>query len=141
MSALSQVDKLLLFDYLFDYECNIKLHSGKYDIADTALREFLDSNNIVIDSYCNRNKNKIHTYTNYLLFSSHSNHKLSGKDKVHHLLRHIRNSVAHSLIDKEKRKWFVLTDKNSNGSENMIGKIRYDLLPSLIAELKKTKQL
>jgi hypothetical protein len=62
--------------------------------------------------------------------------KESGKknDIAHDLLRHIRNAVAHALINKtsSRKKTLNLTDVNKNGKKTMRGNISEGLLFDLI---------
>ena len=81
---------------------------------------------------------------NYFIYTHDSGNKTKAnpnpvKDEAHDLLRHIRNSIAHSLVTRPQRKnAFQLQDKNKCGNESMLARIRVDLLKPLIEEIKQT---
>ena len=60
-------------------------------------------------------------------------------DEVHHLLRHLRNAIAHGRIRKKGSKLFQFSDETPDGNGvTMIGEIDYKLFFELIDLAKKT---
>lgn len=126
-----------LYIFLIYFEKEIKSKSGSYNITDPAFISFCNLNNIKCkESIAKKETVKKDRNENYFFFSTIKN-VISQNDKAHHLLRHIRNSIAHALIFKSKN-YYYFKDFNSNNKLSMIGKIRIDLFNSFVAELVKT---
>ncbi|MFR3330381.1 MAG: hypothetical protein ACLTSL_09520 [Odoribacter splanchnicus] len=138
---LSQEDIFKLYEYLTLFESNIKEYCGTFNFSDTRIQDFQDKANLVLRAYtANRyilgSSVKQNKY--YLIFEAKKPKKEEYNDIAFHLLRHLRNSIAHALIRK-KGKNFFLEDKNSNGSITCQGNIRRDLFYELINKIIETK--
>ncbi len=130
----------ILYTYLIHFEKDIKMKSGSFDITAKSFIEFCKLNDIKCkNSLAKPELDKRSRTANYFLFDS-AKTIMSKTDKAHHLFRHIRNSIAHALVTKEKG-YYILIDKNSSGNLSMTGKIRIDLFESFIAELRRTASL
>jgi hypothetical protein len=136
--GLSKRDDMpTLYAYLVNYEKDIKSKSGSFDINSASFASFCKSNNIKWkNSLEKRELDKKDKSENYFFFNT-TQKKISKNDTAHHLLRHIRNSIAHALVSK-KDNYYILIDKNSNLNISMTAKIRIDLFDSFITELIKT---
>lgn len=129
-----------LYTYLIFFEKVIKSKSGSYNIKLPAFISFCKLNGIKCkDSIAKKEIDKKDRNENYFFFSTTKN-LVSQNDKAHHLLRHIRNSIAHALISKSKN-YYYFTDYNSNNNLSMTGKIRTDLFKSFVIELVKSSGL
>ncbi len=136
--GLSKRDDIpILYTFLISFEKDIKSKAGAYNIESSTFVKFCKSNGIKCkDSIAKKEIDKKDKTENYFFFSTNRN-IVSKQDKAHHLLRHIRNSIAHALVSKKKQ-YYLLTDYNSNKNLSMNAKIRVDLFESFIAELVKT---
>lgn len=135
--GLSKRDDMpTLYTYLVNYENDIKSKSGLFDINAPSFAAFCKLNSIKCkDSLAKSELDKKDKTENYFFFNASPN-QISQKDKAHHLLRHLRNSIAHALVSK-KNNCYYLIDYNSNKNLSMTGKIRTDLFESFISELIK----
>lgn len=136
-----QNDIPALYSFLFLYETELKTSVGLFDIENKELKVFLQKNQIYLGALNKTDEKKSKKYEWHILYRQNINDKISKNDKVHHLLRHIRNSIANCTIKKERGNIFLLTDKKSNGENTMEGRIKVDLFYSLIENLIKTKKL
>lgn len=133
------IDMPTLYSYLIIFERELKSKAGNFYIDAQTIILFGKTNNIkVINSLSKAEFNKKDKYDNYMFFNSSPN-QVSKSDKAHHLLRHIRNSIAHAMIKKEK-KYYYLKDYNSNMKLSMTAKIRIDLFDSFVFELTNTSK-
>ena len=141
MNKLSKEDIVRLYDYLYDYESLYKVEANNFDLKNEEFQTFLKNKEILLGSLSATNRKKATSIANSILYDSSKN-KTSGTDKLHHLLRHIRNSFAHGLITKKtinKKAYFVVHDKNLAGNISMEGRIDSSLLFELINQIVKTK--
>lgn len=130
-----------LYVFLIIFEKHIKSKVGTYNFEDSPFKKFCDNNDIkCVKSMAERELKKKSKYGNYFFFSVSTNNKVSKDDVAHHLFRHIRNSIAHALVEKNGNTYY-LTDKNTNGNPSMEAKIKIDLFDSFISELEKTKKI
>lgn len=141
----NQSDKLLLYECLEILNETIKGTQGQFNSSDSKLKEFLEKNDIILCKYGKRSIAKVKDKPNYFVYSFDSESRDKTKsDNAHDLLRHIRNSIAHSLVDKIKKSkglfYFKMRDKNKCGNETMLASIRTDLLKSLIEVVKNAKR-
>lgn len=136
--GLSKHDDMpTLYSYLIVFERELKSKAGSFNIDAPSFILFCKTNNIkVANSLSKTELNKKDKYDNYVLFNSFAN-QVSKSDKAHHLLRHIRNSIAHALI-KKKKNYYYFEDYNSSMNLSMTAKIRIDLFDSFIFELTNT---
>ena len=137
-NSISEADKAKMFDYLKEYQENIKKNFGEYDIMNKKLLKFLSTNDIFIGRMNKKciEKSKRHQY--YMLFEQ-DKPRNKDNDVAHHLLRHIRNSIAHGRIDKKGNVFFKLEDYSTNGlTKTMIGLLNYKLFFELIDQLQNT---
>lgn len=137
---LSPIDISNLYLYLYDYENEIKGAPGSFDITNKMIDEFIKKHDIYLDT-CNKKKlttAKKHKF--YFLFDQQKNSKVSKDDKAHHLLRHIRNSIAHCLIKRNDQNSNVYEMTDSNGHRNtMYGYINTSVFYQLITLLIQSK--
>ncbi|MCH5213683.1 MAG: hypothetical protein J1E97_00715 [Muribaculaceae bacterium] len=137
-----------LFDYLMIYPDEIEKYKGWFNIKDNVVDKFLNHNDIFYGSYKKDNILKAKKHQWYLLFEQNKNSKKSGSDVAHHLLRHIRNAIAHAniekIIKKEKKvnhQILSLKDYSINGnSQTMDGRIESKLFYQLIDLILQTKK-
>ncbi len=126
-----------LYSYLVCIEREIKQKGGRYNMNLKSFQTFCAQNDIKCkNSMAKRELDKKGKTNNYFFFDATPN-LISKKDSAHHLMRHIRNSIAHALVYKDK-KYYILTDKNSNNNPSMTGRIRIDLFESFVLELQRT---
>lgn len=96
---LSERNKVKIYDYISLYEWNISKRFGEFNLKDTDLISFRESNSILLGSLCNSNKDKIRKYKFFILWDDDKPSKYNKdvkNDSAHNLLRHIRNSMAHA---------------------------------------------
>ena len=135
---ISETDKAKMFDYLKDYQDNIKANFGKYNLADRKLQRFLSINDIYIGRLNQKCKGKAINHQYHILYEQNKP-KNKVNDEVHHLLRHLRNAIAHGRIRKKGSKLFQFSDETPDGnSVTMIGEIDYKLFFELIDLAKNT---
>lgn len=140
MNKLSQQDKIWAFDYLARYENEIKQHVGHFHIEDNAVVQFMNENDIYLNSYCQKAQRQAGGHRNFCIYEQRRNSKVSGSDKAHHFLRHIRNCIAHGLIRKDRGQMFALHDVDMNSNESMKGRIQVPILKQFIDILIQTKR-
>lgn len=142
-NKLSKENIIALYEYLCEYEKEIKPYPESYDYMNDGFQRFIRQNNIFLNSLApTHRKTAQKKGSNYILYDSKRNTS-SGKDKVHHLLRHIRNSIAHGQISKErksKKVYYRLIDKNKSGNDSMISYIEEHFFYQIINQLIKTKE-
>ena len=122
INNLSKEEINSFYDFVCDYELNIKNKYGNYNLNDTKLIAFCATNHIAL-------KNKRSKLPYLFWFSTHQDKRTKINDKAHHLMRHIRNAFAHGLIKKEGK----------SISNTMGGHIRCDLFWAMLDLLKHTK--
>lgn len=140
---LSERNKVKIYDYISLYEWNISKRFGEFNLKDTDLISFRESNSILLGSLCNSNKDKIRKYKFFILWDDDKPSKYNKdvkNDSAHNLLRHIRNNMAHGLIFAENRQKFALEDLNKNNNVSMYGKISSKLLFQLIEAIIQTSK-
>lgn len=137
-NVISEPDKAKMFDYLKDYQDNIKPNFGKYNLVDKKLQKFLSVNDIYIGRLNQKCKGKAINHQYHILYEQNKP-KNKVNDEVHHLLRHLRNAMAHGRIRKKGSKLFQFSDETPDGNGvTMIGEIDYKLFFELIDLAKKT---
>ena len=120
------------YEFLCEYEKNIKNEYGSFDFKNQQFQRFCTTNKI-------DPKNKKSSLPNKFWFTSRQDPKTKVNDVAHHLLRHIRNAFAHGLV-RRKGKYIILEDYNRNGNQSMCGKIHESLIWQFIETLKQTKK-
>lgn len=100
-NVISETDKAKMFDYLKDYQDNIKVNFGKYNLSDKKLQKFLSVNDIYLGKLNQKCKGIAPNHQYHILYEQ-NRPKNKANDEVHHLLRHIRNTIAHGRIKKER---------------------------------------
>lgn len=136
-NTISKSDKAKMFDYLKDYQDNIKQNFGNYDYDNKIFQKFISTNDIYLGRLNNICKSEASKHQYYILFEQ-DKPKNKSNDSLHHLLRHLRNAVAHGKI-KKVGSTFLLEDTTKNGKKNtMSGKIDYKLFFDLIDMAKNT---
>lgn len=140
MSKLSQQDKIWAFNFLTQYENEIKRYAGQFHIEDNVVVRFIDENDVYLRSFCQKSKKQAVHHRNFCIYDQRRNSKVSGSDKAHHFLRHIRNCIAHGLIRKERGQIFVLHDLDKNSRESMMGRFKVPILQQFIQILIQTKR-
>lgn len=138
INGLQVKDVILLYNYLSMYEISVKEFSGKFDIDDKKVKTFLDRYDIYLTTMAKKNLSKANKHKLYVRFEQKKNSKASGSDIAHHLLRHIRNSIAHVRIEKQAGDIYVLTDNNGK-VDTMETKLPEKVLKGLIEVLLKSK--
>ena len=137
-NIISKADKAKMFDYLGEYENVIKKKRGQFDFNDKNLQNFLSVNDIYLGSLnqkCTKNA-LMHKYS--ILFEQNKP-RGNTNDIVHHLLRHLRNSIAHGRITKKGNTTYLLEDMSTDGrTVKMKGEIDSKLFFKLIDFLKNT---
>lgn len=141
--GMTKEDKILLMDMLEKLNAQIKNTQGHFDLSNNVLQQFLTNNHIVVGKFGARNIKKHSSSQNYILCTFDSTYSRQGTvpnpDPAHDVLRHIRNSIAHSLVSTPLRKsYFELRDKNKCGNDSMLARINKDLLPSLVDKIIQT---
>lgn len=130
MAIIPKQEKVQLFDYLKHYENDIKANYGHYDLNDTQLQTFIDTNDIAFCSHKSKGaKAKQH--------AAYFRYGYNTTDKAHDLMRHIRNAIAHGNIVKKKG-CFWLNDYNQNGTQTLEAKIPADIFWDFLTELENT---
>lgn len=141
---MNKEDKVFMFDCLKKLNDAIKDSFGEYSFNNSAISAFLKDNEIFIGKYGKNNNLKAKTKQNFLTCYPNEYVKRVRKqeDFAHDILRHIRNSIAHSNVSKngiKGYKFYTFVDYNSRGNESAKGKIRVDLLGSLIDAIINTR--
>ena len=131
INNLSKEEINSFYDFVCDYELNIKNKYGNYNLNDTKLIAFCATNHIAL-------KNKRSKLPYLFWFTTHQDKRTKINDKAHHLMRHIRNAFAHGLIKKEGKN-FTFQDYSTIGTQTMGGHIRCDLFWAMLDLLKHTK--
>ena len=107
INNLSKEEINSFYDFVCDYELNIKNKYGNYNLNDTKLIAFCATNHIAL-------KNKRSKLPYLFWFSTHQDKRTKINDKAHHLMRHIRNAFAHGLIKQEFHVPRLFHNRNSN---------------------------
>ncbi|MBQ7448916.1 MAG: hypothetical protein IJS73_03810 [Paludibacteraceae bacterium] len=128
----TQKQKVEMFDFLLYFEQNIRNNKNRYSLSNNSLQDFIKRNKIMIKRLTQDNKGKIKNNPFILC--------CWGNDRAYDLLRHIRNSIAHGNAKIKSTKRVEIHDYDRNGNETLYGKIRFDLLMSLIKEIIKTSK-
>ena len=129
-SKLNKDEKVHCLDFLFLYEQEIKQRYGHYNFDDQKLEQFCAEKKVL-------KKGKRNCKEHYYFCFDTKKIKISNKGKVndvaHHLLRHIRNSIAHGNIKNLK-----LYDYNSAHNQTMQAHLPIDFLWDYIDILLNT---
>lgn len=133
-SNLTQKEIAQFYDYLCEYEANIKKDYGRFHFDAPNFQQFCKTNNIKP-----KGKNTKNQKDNSFWFSTHQDKGRKVNDIAHHLLRHIRNSFAHGLIKKAGEN-FVFEDYNTMTRQTMGGRMKKDLFWSFLKTLILTKK-
>lgn len=146
IQGLTPLDIVRLFQYVYEYEGNIKESPGEFDISYNGIDKIKSKYDIYFDTCARKNLAKARKHQFYLLFEQTKNSKASKDDKAHHLMRHIRNSIAHGHITKRSIKKnkvnveiFEITDKN-HYRDTMWGQISASALFQLLSELINSRK-
>ncbi len=137
-NVISETDKAKMFDYLKDYQDNIKQNFGKYNYDNRNFQKFLSVNDIYLGRLNQKCKGKVSKHQYYILFEQNKPRNKEN-DVIHHLLRHLRNAIAHGRIRKKGKNIFQLNDKTPDGQNlTMFGELDYKLFFDLIDLAKQT---
>ena len=130
-----------MYKYLSAFEGSISKSAGHYNFNSIKLNQFLIDNDIVLRPVSKSSRVVNLPRNNYIVFL-YGDHKAKYDDKAHDLLRHIRNSIGHALIEKTSanRAVFDITDKNKNGNLTLRGNMKENLFFALIQQLQDTKR-
>lgn len=146
ISGLTPIDIVRLFQYVCEYEDNVKETPGEFDINYKGIDKIKSKYDIYFDTCAKRNLSKARKHSYFLLFEQTRNSKASKDDKAHHLMRHIRNSIAHGHITKRTVKKnkvnveiFEITDKN-HYRDTMWGQISVSALFQLLSALINSRK-
>lgn len=121
------------------YEYELKSQAGTFDLENKNLCSFLKDKSIFLGGINKTDKKKANNCRGYILYNQRT-HKVSKNDKVHHILRHIRDSIAHGLISKTHNQVMNMTDKSSTGGLTMEGKVKAEDFYTLLNILIKSKK-
>lgn len=132
-NKLSEKDVCKLYAFLCEYEKDIKQNAGHYHIQDESVKTFLSKNSIFIGTM-----NKPTSRRNYIRCNLRYGRTISSNDVGHHILRHIRNAIAHGMIVKAKGKYFEFSDKTPDCIDTARAQIKVDLFWKLIDVIKQT---
>jgi hypothetical protein len=135
---IAKEDKVKCFDFLSEFEKTIKPNFGSYNINDDHLSRFLNENKIFLGKTNKADRAKALKSRYYIVFEQT---KPCGKDNdvVHHLLRHIRNAIAHGHIIKKGNNKFYIEDMKETGIMTMEGNIAKNEFFLLLEQLKLTR--
>ena len=95
---LSKEDIFRFYNFVCDYEVNIKTDYGRFHFDDSKFTAFCKKNGIEPKK---KPKNRENALPNSLWFNSYV--KKGVNDRAHHLLRHIRNAFAHGFSKNSQR--------------------------------------
>ena len=127
-----------LYTFLVRYEKDISTKAGCFNINASSFISFCKQNEIKCkNSIAKRELKKKNETRNYFYFSTKQT-KVSKSDHAHHLLRHVRNGIAHALVSKKKG-FYIIEDKSSSLNLSMTAKIRIDLFDGFMTELINTQ--
>lgn len=132
-NKLNKEDVCRLYAFLCEYEADIKQQAGHYHIQDNSVKACLSKNDIFIGALAKKTSKQ-----NYICYDSRSGRNASLDDVGHHILRHIRNAIAHGLIVKEKGSYFKFSDKSSKQKDTARAQIKVELFWKLIDVIKQT---
>ncbi len=135
---IANKDKVRCFDFLSEFENTIKRNFGSYNISDNHLRQFLNENRIFLGK-TNKSDRAAALKSKYYIVFEQKKPRNGKNDKVHHLLRHIRNAMAHGHITKTGRDEFHIEDMKESGIITMEGNIGKKEFFMLLEQLKKTR--
>lgn len=136
---LSQSDILYLYSFLCHYERELKKQAGTFDVNNLKLCKYLREQDIYLGSLNANERKKSANHRFYILYEQRVNNKESGGDKIHHLLRHTRNAIAHGLISKGQKQILSLYDEGVNKKVTMEGRIKSDVFYALLNLLIESK--
>lgn len=139
-SKLSQSDILYLYDFLCRYEQELKNQAGTFDINNLKLDKYLKEQDIYLGALNAGERKKSTQHRFYILYDQRANNKASGGDKIHHLLRHVRNAIAHNLVSKGRKQMLSLQDKSKDEKMAMEGHIRAEVFYALLDLLIESKK-
>lgn len=140
INGLTKEEICQLYQFVCDYEENIKLYPTQFDITTKEIEKLKKECDLFFDTLAKKNFPKAYKHSYYILYEQNKNSKASKDDKAHHLMRHIRNSIAHGRIKKNAGDILVLKDRNDI-KDTMEGKISSKLLFRLIDVLIKSKKI
>lgn len=140
INNLSKDDIIALYKYVCRYEICIKSNKEQFNINNQELEKLIKAHDIYLDTCAKKKLARAHKHKNYILFEQYCKSKASGKDKAHHLMRHVRNSIAHGHIKKDNAyENFILYDNNGK-NDTMWGKIGVKSFFELIEKLENSKK-
>ncbi len=132
-NKLSEKDVCKLYAFLCEYEKDIKQNAGHYHTQDSSVKTFLSDNRIFIGSIAQKSAKQ-----NYIRYDLRSGKTVSLDDVGHHILRHIRNAIAHGMIVKTKGSYFEFSDMTSKQKVTARARIEVKLFWKLIDVIKQT---
>ena len=134
VNDLTKDEICLLYKFVCEYEENIKDYPRSFDISTKELERLIRDNDLYLDTYAQKNFSKAYKHSSHILFEQYVRSKVSKDDKAHHLMRHIRNAIAHGNIKRLSGDLISLKDHNGK-RYTMDGKISIKLLFQLIESL------
>lgn len=137
---MSQSDILHLYEFLCQYERGLKDQAGNFDINNLKLGKYLKEQDIYLGALNINERKKSTQHRFYILYDQRANNKVSGRDKVHHLLRHVRNAIAHNLVNKGRKRILFLQDMGKDRKMTMEGHIEADAFYALLNLLIESKK-
>ena len=135
---IAKEDKVKCFDFLSEFENTIKQNFGLYNINDKHLCRFLDDNKIFLGKINKKDNAKALKSKYYIVFEKTKQRK-KDNDVAHHLLRHIRNAIAHGHIIKGGKNKFCIKDIKESGNLTMKGNIGKREFFLLLDQLKQAR--
>lgn len=139
-SKLSRDDIIRLYKFLLDYETEYKTMAQQFNFNAPQLQSFIKHHSVLLASNSKKEKKKKGKYEAWFFYEQRKNDLKSKDDKVHHLLRHFRNSVAHGLIVKESKAVFIFKDKTEKGKITMEGKMKADIFFDFLSMLTSCRK-
>ena len=126
--------------YCYIYSKHIGQMYGHFDWHNEEFVHFCTTNQIA-----QKGNKKGENKENHFWFNSLTPKEFKTNDIAHHFLRHIRNAVAHGLIEishrgKHRQKYYIVKDFDIHGTQSMGGLIRSDLLWGMLWLLYQTKR-
>lgn len=139
VNGLTKDEICRLYQFVCTYEYDIKEYPTHFDITSKDIEKLKKECDLYFDTLAKKNFSKAYKYSYYILYEQNKRSKASKDDKAHHLMRHIRNSIAHGRIKKNPGDILIIKDCN-NTKDTMEGKISVKLLYRLIDVLIKSRK-
>lgn len=138
-NRLNQKEISYLYNYLVTFEKEIKDKAGLYNIEEKFLRNFLCKEDIFLTTMAKSSVVKARRHQYYIRFEQNKRNPISNTDVAHHLMRHIRNSIAHGNLFKSNKDVYIFTDTNGK-NDTMEGKLPMEKFNKLLELLQNSKK-